>query len=617
MAQEGQVHELAGVALAGVAFLLFEDLLGHFVAGVYHHIHRVGEAAEVHAATAEGAHFLHAAHEFGAHQHHGHFFLAQGLGAYAHVLWTARHHGLIYFHQFLFLVLGQGGDFGFVLLNQLVGAVGVHALDGGFLMLLLHPAHEMAVDHGIEHQHVVAFALGGADIAVLRLFVGGIEPYHVLVLVGLQWGDLVAVFVEFIEFALGILDEGEVVGALGEFLVGEDAVLHEGFDIAPFGFVAFLIVKIDFLELVGHLFGDIGADLLHIAIGLEEAAAHVQGDIGAVDHALEEHEVVGHDFLHAVGDEYLAAVELDAVLADLEVVFDFGEEQDAGELEGVVHIEVDPEQGLFLEGVEVVIELLIVLVGEFVGGFGPDGVGLVHHFAFKFHFHGEEFAVFGEDMLDARGFEEFLGVLGDVQDDVGATVRAITCAEGIGSAAVAGPVHCGGFLLPGLGLDLHGGGHHECGVETETELADDFLGILHRLEFLHEFLGTGKGHLVDVFLHFVGAHPDTAIADGKGSGLCVEGDGHFQVAQFLVIGSDAGEVLDLACGIHGIGYEFAEEDLVVGIEGFLDDGEDVLGMDGNIAGFRLGHWVNYFCHILNSFKRLMIVNARKDGQKSY
>jgi hypothetical protein len=38
-------------------------------------------------------------------------------------------------------------------------------------------------------------------------------------------------------------------------------------------------------------------------------------------------------------------------------------------------------------------------------------------------------------------------------------------------------------------------------------------------------------------------------------------------------------------GIHRIRYELAQEDLVVGIQEFLNDGKDVLGMDGNGSFF--------------------------------
>ena len=53
---------------------------------------------------------------------------------------------------------------------------------------------------------------------------------------------------------------------------------------------------------------------------------------------------------------YLIAIELNAVLCYLKIVLDFREEQNAGKSERIIHIEVNPEQGIILTGVQFMIE---------------------------------------------------------------------------------------------------------------------------------------------------------------------------------------------------------------------------------------------------------------------
>ena len=58
---------------------------------------------------------------------------------------------------------------------------------------------------------------------------------------------------------------------------------------------------------------------------------------------MQEGEEVGYDALNRVGHIHLVAVELDAVLLQVDVALYLGEVEYAREVEGVVYIEVNPE----------------------------------------------------------------------------------------------------------------------------------------------------------------------------------------------------------------------------------------------------------------------------------
>ena len=49
---------------------------------------------------------------------------------------------------------------------------------------------------------------------------------------------------------------------------------------------------------------------------------------------------------------------------DFDVILNLGEVQNTREIEGIVHIEVNPEEWFILHGIEIAIEIAIILIGE-------------------------------------------------------------------------------------------------------------------------------------------------------------------------------------------------------------------------------------------------------------
>ena len=123
--------------------------------------------------------------------------------------------------------------------------------------------------------------------------------------------------------------------------------------------------------------------------------------------------------------------------------------------------------------------------------------------------------------------------------------------------------------------------HHERRVESQSEVADDGLILI----LLHELLGTREGNLVDVLVHLLGRHAHTAVRHGQRLLLLVRGHMDGQVAQIALHFADRREGLQLLGGIHGIRDQLAQEDFMLRIEEFLDDGEDVLRRDSDFSVF--------------------------------
>ena len=120
-----------------------------------------------------------------------------------------------------------------------------------------------------------------------------------LVLVGLVALDELAVLLEAVVLALGVLHQCEILGTVVESLwLREHSVVDEEFDVVPF-LLKFLSVALeDSLQAVGDLLLDVCRNLLHVRIALQIAAADIQRDVGRVDDTVEQGEEVGDGTLH-------------------------------------------------------------------------------------------------------------------------------------------------------------------------------------------------------------------------------------------------------------------------------------------------------------------------------
>ncbi len=104
-------------------------------------------------------------------------------------------------------------------------------------------------------------------------------------------------------------------------------------------------------------------------------------------------------------------------------------------------------------------------------------------------------------------------------------------------------------------------------------MADDVAGFV--LVFLQEFPGRREGNLVDILVHFLLRHTDATVRDLDGLGLVVHIHADGQVAQLTLEFAGSGEGLQLLGGIHRIGHDLAQEDIMVGIQEFFDDRKDI------------------------------------------
>ena len=92
-------------------------------------------------------------------------------------------------------------------------------------------------------------------------------------------------------------------------------------------------------------------------------------------------------------------------------------------------------------------------------------------------------------------------------------------------------------------------------------MSNDGIGVL--LVFVEEVGHSRESYLVDIFVYLLLGHSDAVVADGQGSGLLVEGDAHGGVAYLALEVALGSQSLELLCGVYGVGYHLAQEDVVV------------------------------------------------------
>ena len=221
--------------------------------------------------------------------------------------------------------------------------------------------------------------------------------------------------------------------------------------------------------------------------------------------------------------------------------------------------------------------------------FGIFGIGSFFFSRFFGLYHIEvdrsshESAVAVEHFAEAIFLQKFRFFFRNVQGDNGTAFGTVAGLHGESHAVLADPTNGFGPFGGGQSVDRDFVGHHKGGIEAKTEVTNDAAFVVPFV-VLQKFFRAGESHLIDVFFHFFGSHADAIIGKADLFRFLVKRDSNTIVA--FLIGM---EHLFFGDGITAVGNHFADEDILIGIEPTLDDGHDVLCMNGNVAFLLLGH----------------------------
>ena len=355
-------------------------------------------------------------------------------------------------------------------------------------------------------------------------------------------------------------------------------------------FLVILALRVELAhQAIRHLAGDVIAHLAHVAVVLQERTGHVQRQVGAVDHALEQHQELRNDFLYIVRNEHLIVIQLDHALAGRELVLQLREVQNALQVERELRVQVNPEQRIVVIVEYIMIELLVFLVGALAGLLHPQRMHVVHQnrrdvlgllllFAFlallgllglhdlaHIDFNRHERAVLFQHRAHRPHAREFLVLVVQIQDDARALLGAAAVLDLVGHAVLARPAHSLRAVLAALRVNDDLLRHHERAVEAQTEMTDDAaLVALLRLVLLQKFLRAGKRDLTDILLDFVRRHADAVVRHGQRARVLVAYHVHaVRLARRLLAARDQHFVF---CNrIAAVGHDLPQKNIFIGI----------------------------------------------------
>ena len=278
-------------------------------------------------------------------------------------------------------------------------------------------------------------------------------------------------------------------------------------------------------------------DLLHLLIVLQEGTGDVERDIGAIDHAVQQHQKFRDDFLDVIRDIYLIAIQLDLSALELHLLFHLGEIEDALQAERILHVQVDPEERLVEVHERIAVEGLVLLFRALLGLFEIERVRIVDglivlSLGIQVDLIRHEGAIFAQEIAHDVLFEELLLFLGKVHDDLRPARLLVAVADRISGVAVRFPMHADRALFIRLREDLDILGDHIGGIEPKSEMPDDAVAAC-LFVFIDEIRSARKSDLRDVLFHLVFGHADAVVLNGQR--LCVFVDGDFQAIVFAAL----------------------------------------------------------------------------------
>ena len=228
----------------------------------------------------------------------------------------------------------------------------------------------------------------------------------------------------------------------------------------------------------------------------------------------------------------------------VKVRFDLREIEDTGEVERIIHIQMDMEQRLLHLGrIQLMIEFIIILIRQIRRFARPGRIDIVNDIllvefyfftVFPFFFlaesnlHRQEFAVFAQQSFDRCILKVLRKLIVYMQHYIRSALRFDGILHRIFRIALAGPVDGFRIFLIRLAEDFHFLANHKSRIETETEMADDRFGFI--FVFVDKFLGAGESDLVDVFVHLFGGHAYTMVRNGERLLLLINRHAHAKVA---------------------------------------------------------------------------------------
>ena len=134
--------------------------------------------------------------------------------------------------------------------NQIINNIAVYTSEANLFELLLQHAHHRNVQLSIHQQHIVSFIRSGLYVAVLFIFIVGIQINQISILIRLVIFNQRLILFESIIFAVCIGEKGKILGSIIEIFLRKHSVVDEDFQVIPLFLKLFTVILEDRLQTV-------------------------------------------------------------------------------------------------------------------------------------------------------------------------------------------------------------------------------------------------------------------------------------------------------------------------------------------------------------------------------
>ena len=304
---------------------------------------------------------------------------------------------------------------------------------------------------------------------------------------------------------------------------------------------------------------------------------------------------------------------------------------------------MDPEQRLLVIHEYLTVKFLIFLFGAVIGMFGPQGMGIaqgnrafidLHAVSGRRYFHnflvavfilfffcfsvlmnvfyhhiilaqlsfingliflrgicfgekdlcGHERTIFFQHLTHAVLIGKFKTVFIQVQGNFCTDGIFCALADGVFRTAVTFPVYRGCAILVGERINFYIVSHHKYGIEAKSEMTDDLILIGLILIFLQKSGSAGESDLCNILLDFSLRHTKSGINKFQCFffGINDHLDAVFVIIRVGIFSHNL-QLVQLCDGIAAVGHNFPGKDVVVRIEPFFDNWENIFTVNGKIS----------------------------------
>mmetsp|Transcript_42069 Transcript_42069/g.106161 ORF Transcript_42069/g.106161 Transcript_42069/m.106161 type:complete len:589 (-) Transcript_42069:265-2031(-) len=395
--------------------------------------------------------------------------------------------------------------------------------------------HHKVVEAGVQEEHLGLALLEGLVVGrgLRELAVGHTQEVDVLLVlghalhVGVQRGELTVR----LGGRLAAQQTCDVLLPLG---IGADALLEEVAKLVEEVLAVALLVA---ARLIGqeleHTPGEQRVEPRDQRTVLQHLATEVERHVLAVHHALHEAQPVRQQARTLGLNEHAAAVQRNArLLATHTVLLGVLLWHVEHALHGERHVRLEHEvvERLVVGVRDELIELLVLFLAHLLGGQRPQRLHRVDRLAVQPDVKVDKVRELVHHLLNGVSLRELESVLAQVDHNPCAASHTIHLRDLVATGAVRHPSVATALRITArTRVHLHLVAHHECRVETDTELPDHLCTRLAlALHLLQKLTGARVRDHTQVVLQLLFGHTHTGVGDLQDTTLLVGRDLHLQ-----------------------------------------------------------------------------------------